>query len=330
MELPISNQDITYAETYLAAGDIAGAAQLLERYIELIEEYAAVECAADDQVQYFSFADAFERLCYRRVERDPRKLVQVGASFDRAYSDMAFVCIREQDYERARDMLIQAVRWNPMNCSYRLDLAELFRTLGDVQEWAALSNSVLQRASDGRSAARAYANLGQLFLDQQNASAASGCARLAERLAATDQRVVKLMDRLAREQPEAAKETDDHVMGELSLQGIPTSPSVDVAVCLLMCASDAAAEGDRNKAADYTARANGLIGKEACSALIALIRESDAELAAERDGEGADANAAASTDGAAANAAASADGAAAATAAAEAASASAEAPADEE
>ncbi len=282
-EAPISLQDIEYAETFLASGDLSTAQQMLARYIELAEEYIAEYCEATDKVQYFSFADPFERLCYRRVERDPRQLVQVDVPFDRLYSDMAFVYIREEEYESARDALIQAVRWNPMNCNYRLDLAELFRALGDVQEWAALSNSVLERASDGRVAARAYANLGQLFLEQGNPSAASACARLAQRLAPTDPRVGKLLDRMAKEQPEAAQETDDHVMGELSLQGIATSPSADVAVCLLMCATDAASAGDTNAATDYTVRANGLIGKEACAALIKLIRESDEELAAEKD-----------------------------------------------
>lgn len=164
-----------------------------------------------------------------------------------------------------------------MNCKYRLDLAEIFRALGDIQEWAALSNSVLERASDGRVAARAYSNLGQLFIDQDNAVAASGCARLAVRLAPADARTVALMDRLAKEHPEVAKDSDDHVLGELSIQGIPTSPSADVAICLLICASDAAAAGDRARAAEYTARANGLIGKEACSALIKMIREADNE-----------------------------------------------------
>ena len=43
------------------------------------------------------------------------------------------------------------------------DLAELFRALEDKQEWASLSFSVLERASDGKCAARAYANLGQYF-----------------------------------------------------------------------------------------------------------------------------------------------------------------------
>lgn len=277
METPISEQDIEYAETYLAAGDISTASQMLERYLELAEEYIAEECQATDEVQYFSFQDSFERLCYARVEHDPRRIVAVPAPFDRLYSDVAYVCIQQQDYERARDALIQAVRWNPMNCKYRLDLAEIFRALGDIQEWAALSNSVLERASDGRVAARAYSNLGQLFIDQDNAVAASGCARLAVRLAPADARTVALMDRLAKEHSEVAKDSDDHVLGELSIQGIPTSPSADVAICLLICASDAATAGDRAQAAEYTARANGLIGKEACSALIKMIREADNE-----------------------------------------------------
>ena len=277
METPISEQDIEYAETYLAAGDISTASQMLERYLELAEEYIAEECQATDEVQYFSFQDSFERLCYARVEHDPRRIVAVPAPFDRLYSDVAYVCIQQQDYECARDALVQAVRWNPMNCKYRLDLAEIFRALGDIQEWAALSNSVLERASDGRVAARAYSNLGQLFIDQDNAVAASGCARLAVRLAPADARTVALMDRLAKEHPEVAKDSDDHVLGELSIQGIPTSPSADVAICLLICASDAATAGDRAQAAEYTARANGLIGKEACSALIKMIREADNE-----------------------------------------------------
>ena len=56
---------------------------------------------------------------------------------------MAFAYIRQQDYVSARNALMQAVRWDPMNCNYRLDLAELFRALEDKQEWASLSFSVL-------------------------------------------------------------------------------------------------------------------------------------------------------------------------------------------
>ena len=277
MDLPIDAHDIEYAENFLVTGDLATAVPLLEKLVQMLEEYVEAECSDTSKMQWFSFADPFERLAYRRIERDPRELVQMEAPVDRLYGALGFAYIRQQQWESARDALMQAVRWNPMNCNYRLDLAELFRVLGDVQEWAALSNSVIERASDNRSAARAYANLGQFFLDEDRASAASGCARIAQRLAPTEQRVVRLMSRLMNEHPEVAEETDDHVMGELSIQGIPTSPSADVAICLLICASDAAMAGDRARAAEYTARANGLIGKEACSALIKMIREADNE-----------------------------------------------------
>ena len=167
MDLPISLQDITYAENYLAQGDLATATPLLERLVELAEEYIDAECKTEENRQFFSFDSKFERLAYRRVEKDPRELVQVEVPFDRLYSDMAFAYIRQQDYVSARNALMQAVRWDPMNCNYRLDLAELFRALEDKQEWASLSFSVLERASDGKCAARAYANLGQYFLEAE-------------------------------------------------------------------------------------------------------------------------------------------------------------------
>ena len=206
------------AENYLAQGDLATATPLLERLVELAEEYIDAECKTEEKRQYFSFDSKFERLAYRRVEKDPRELVQVEVPFDRLYSDMAFAYIRQQDYVSARNALMQAVRWDPMNCNYRLDLAELFRALEDKQEWASLSFSVLERASDGKCAARAYTNLGQYFLEPEteNISAAVGCARLALRLAPNDAHTTRLLNKIHTTYPDAADESDDHVMGELA------------------------------------------------------------------------------------------------------------------
>ena len=285
MELPISLEDIQYAENYLAQDDLSTATPLLERLVELAEDYIDAECQTTDKKQFFSFDSAFERLAYRRVEKDPRELVQVEVPFDRLYSDLAFAYIRQQDYVSARNALMQAVRWDPMNCTYRLDLAELFRALDDKQEWGSLSFSVLERASDGKSAARAYCNMGQYFLepDFENLAASVGCVRLAQRLAPNDPHTERLMNRLTNDYPESADMTDDHAMSELSLQGIPTSPSAEIAICLVMCATDAAADGDRQEATRLTVRARDLVGEEACAALIKLVRESDAELKAEKE-----------------------------------------------
>ena len=286
---PIANEDIERAERFLAGGDIDAALPMLQELAQAVDAYAQASCRATDKVQWFSFFDAFERLAYRRVERDPRELVQVPVAFDRLFADLGFAYINLEAWEPARDALMQAVRWNPMNCNYRLDLAEVFRALGNAQEWAALSASVLERASDARSLARAYANLGQHFLGTDNPLAASGCLRLARGFDADDPRVTRLAERLEREHPETANEPDGAAVTELANQGIETNANAEIAICLLMCASDAAAAGERDEAARYTVRARDLIGQDACAALIQLIHESDAELAEERadaaDGE---------------------------------------------
>ena len=50
----------------------------------------------------------------------------------------------------------------------------------------------------------------------------------------------------------------------------------------IMCATDAASDGDKQEATRLTVRARDLVGEEACAAIIKLVRESDAELNAER------------------------------------------------
>ena len=69
MDLPISLEDITYAENYLAQGDLATATPLLERLVELAEEYIDAECKTEEKRQYFSFDSKFERLAaaWRRI-----------------------------------------------------------------------------------------------------------------------------------------------------------------------------------------------------------------------------------------------------------------------
>ena len=57
-----------------------------------------------------------------------------------------------------------------------------------------------------------------------------------------------------------------------------------MAICLIMCATDAAAQGKTDEATRFTIRARDLVGAPAAKALIQLVREADAELKAERAG----------------------------------------------
>lgn len=95
MDLPISLQDITYAENYLAQGDLATATPLLERLVELARSILMLSARRRRSVNTLASIASLSAWAYRRVEKDPRELVQVEVPFDRLYSDMAFAYIRQ-------------------------------------------------------------------------------------------------------------------------------------------------------------------------------------------------------------------------------------------
>ena len=285
MDMPIAAHDIDYAEDLLAEGELDTARMLLEELAAEAGEYADTACIATEARQWFSFANPFERLAYRRVEQDPRELTQVDAPLDRLYAALAYVYVQKRDYELARDALKQAVRWNPMNCAHRLNLAEVYRALGDTREWAALSASVLERATTPQALARAFANLGHFFLSCDKLPAAEGCRRAAIRACADDAAATALASHLDREHPELTELSDADANAAVEGEGLATGANAEIAVCLLMCATDAADEGDRNEATRLTLLARDLVGAPACEALLRLIRESDAELSNEQGGE---------------------------------------------
>ena len=75
--------ELERAEGLMLQGQPERAAELLTRLAEDAEEYVDKNCPTTDEVQWFSFPTLFERLAYRRVEKDPRELRDVGEPLDR-------------------------------------------------------------------------------------------------------------------------------------------------------------------------------------------------------------------------------------------------------
>lgn len=276
--------ELDAAEGLFAGGQGELACELLERLAADAEEYVDRNCPTTDEVQWFSFPTVFERLCYRRVEKDPRELRDVGEPLDRLYADLAFVLVSEGDYAAATEALRQAVRWNPMGCGYRLDLAELYRTNGDIDEYLGLTFSVFERASDVRRLVRAFCNFARHFMDTGADSAAAACLRCARRLDWSDNVLDGLIDRVKGTPCDPDALTDEQTSQVMAENGLPEGANAEVALCLLMCATDVASK-DRSLATNLTVRARDLVGTPAVKALLELIRSTDAE------GEGSHADA---------------------------------------
>lgn len=274
--------ELERAEGLMLQGQADAAAELLARLAEDAEEYVDKNCPTTDEVQWFSFPTLFERLAYRRVEKDPRELRDVGEPLDRLYNDLALANVQAGDYDAAMAALKRAVRWNPMDCSYRLNLADLFRVAGDMQEYLALTYTVFERASDPRHLARAFVNFSGYFEVSEKPRTAAAALRAARALDVTDGTLAAALNQAAGTERDPDLVDDAEMTELLAAEGLPDGANAEIAVCLLMCASDAAASGARDVAATLTLRARDLVGEPAAKALLELIRETDAADAAER------------------------------------------------
>lgn len=278
-------EELERAEGLMLQGQPEQAAELLARLAEDAEEYVDRNCPTTDEVQWFSFPTIFERLAYRRVEDDPRELRDVGEPLDRLYNDLALASVQAGDYDEAAEALKRAVRWNPMDCSYRLNLADLFRVAGDMQEYLALTYSVFERASDARHLVRAFVNFSGWFEVSEKPRVAAACLRTARAFDVRDSALDAALNQAAGTERDPDLVSDSEMTELLAAEGLPDGANAEIAVCLLMCATDAAEAGARDVATTLALRARDLVGEPAAKALLELIRESDAEPGAS-DGEG--------------------------------------------
>lgn len=267
--------DLERAEGLMLQGQPEQARELLMRLAEDAEEYVDRNCPTTEEVQWFSFPTLFERLAYRRVEEDPRDLRDVGEPLDRLYNDLALASVQAGDYDEAVAALKRAVRWNPMDCSYRLNLADLFRVSGDVQEYLALTYSVFERASDARHLIRAFVNFSGWFASTEKPRVAAAALRAARALDLADSSLEAALDQAAGTDRDPDLVSDAEMSELLAAEGLPDGANAEIAVCLLMCAGDAAAAGARDVAANLTLRARDLVGEPAAKALLELIHETD-------------------------------------------------------
>lgn len=282
MERTELTEELERAEGLLLQDEGELAEALLARLADDAEAYVDANCPTTDELQWFAFPTLFDRLAYRRVERDPRELRDVGEPLARLYADLALARVRAEDYEGASAALRAAIRWNPMDCASRLNLADLCRVSGDTQEYLALTYSVFERASEAGHLARAFVNFAGWFQASEKSRVAAAALHAARNLDVRDGVLAAALEQAAGTDHDPDLVTDAEATELLAGEGLPDGANAEIAICLLMCAGDAAAAGASDVAVNLTLRARDLVGEAAATALLDLIRETDGEAA---DGE---------------------------------------------
>lgn len=276
-EQSILDEDLQRAEGLMLQGEYELAQELLERRAKDAEAYMDANCPTTDDQQFFSFPTPFEYLAYVRVEKDPRTLYDVGEPLSRLYADLARAEVQGENYDEARDALKQAVRWNPMDCASRLNLADLYAMEGNEKEYLGLAYSVFERASKPDHLVRAFLDFSNWFQKQGKETASKAALRAARNFKVHDSSLSAALEEAQGTTRDPDTITDQEATDALAEEGLPYGANAEIAICLLQCALDEANEGNKNEAANFTLQARDLIGESATMALLKTLREIDAE-----------------------------------------------------
>lgn len=267
-------EQLERGEAYLADEKYEEVLPYLEGMAADAQTFIDETYAPDDKVQWFSFSSQFELLTYKRVESDPREIRPAVRPFDRMFADLGFCQMQLGRFEDARESLKQAVRWNPMDCAHRLDLAWVMGRLGEYEEHLRMAYSVFDRASKSSQLARAYTIFCSYFKSGEQYETAAACAKCGLELAPDDPQLNNMATDLALSHQSNPREmTDALAESLLDAQGIPAGANVEVVLSALMLADIAGASGDMQTCADMAQVAVDLVGQERANALAQLVAD---------------------------------------------------------
>lgn len=296
--------ELERCEIFLAQGSYPDILPELQDMATQAQTYIDETYDPGDTVQWFSFASQFELLTYKRVEKDPRDLRPAARPFDRLFADLGYCLLQLQRYEESVEAYKQAVRWNPMECSHRLNLATALVNAGNYEEYLRMTFSVFERASHAVHLARAYANFAGYFIDCEQPETAAACVKAGLRLVPQDAQLLDIGDALRRNHQRDWREQSDGLCASLlEQQGIPEGANAEVAVSALLLSELALESGDSLTASQTASIATDLMGTEQAEALARIIAEVDgaADAGAADAGTDADAGADSATDAGASN-----------------------------
>lgn len=265
-------RELDTAESLIMQGEYEHASELLRSRADDAESYVAANCSTTPTDQWFCFSSFADKLAYQRCEHDERQLHDSEEPLCRLYNDLALAWAYLDEKELFREALKQVIRWNPMDCQARLSVADVYRILGNIDEFAALSVSVIERASDVRHLASAYTNMALYLRAQNNMDAASAAMHAAKMLDAHNSQVDALLHEVADSELDADRFTDDEARDLLQAQGVPYGANANVLICLLMSAYEFAKQQQTNEATKLLVRATHLVGQQMVMQLYAEIR----------------------------------------------------------
>lgn len=153
--------------------DLKKAHELLANIVKTADEYPMFK---DDSVsQYFTFNELFEEILYMNTFKPERECRRAEMPFSEIYLLNGSLLYEEEKYMEARETLVKARKWNPVNSSIAFEYMETFKVLGELDKFARLTREQFNFAFSSKDVARCYRNLGFYFVEKEVYDAAILC-----------------------------------------------------------------------------------------------------------------------------------------------------------
>ena len=157
------HEALTEAQKKANGGDYAGAKDVLERVLNKIEASLKYN---DTETEYHTFAAPIEQVLFLKDYKGGKKIEAAPEAFATLYLTYGNLLLGMEDTEGAKAALEKAIQWNPVNPNLRLEYADIFRVIEDMESFFDKSVAAWKTAYSKEYLARIYRNIGYYFIEK--------------------------------------------------------------------------------------------------------------------------------------------------------------------
>ena len=139
----------------------------------MVNKFEKSKLYQDDSVnEYHHFNNSLELFLYS-LSKPAKQIRQVQEDFVHPYVLYGFVLLELKQYDKARNALEKALKWNPVKVSTIFELAEIYKIEKKWEKYLEFTNICFGYVYTSQDLARCYRNLGYYYVEQKEYDLAS-------------------------------------------------------------------------------------------------------------------------------------------------------------
>lgn len=129
----------------------------------------------DKENEYRDFTGPIEEIIYKHLFNSKKLIRYAPEPYTRLYLTYGSLMFDLKEFSKAKESLLKARRWNPINSDIIFELAEINKALGNLPEFLKLTKEAFKTSYKSKQVARCYRNLGRYFIEKELYKPATIC-----------------------------------------------------------------------------------------------------------------------------------------------------------